>query len=65
MVHIKIQELLQKQNKTKYWLMKETEITFQSLTDLINNKNKGIKFETLEKICKALNCTPNDIIEFK
>ena len=26
--------------------------------------NENITVETVEKICKALNCTPNDIMEF-
>ena len=29
----------------------------------MDNTTTGIKFETLEKICIALNCTPNDIIK--
>ncbi len=27
-------------------------------------KNKNITVETVGKICNALNCTPNDIMEF-
>ncbi|MBQ8278625.1 MAG: helix-turn-helix transcriptional regulator [Roseburia sp.] len=32
----------------------------------INNlkHNKEITVDTLEKLCKALECTPNDVIEF-
>ena len=32
--------------------------------DLVNNKTDGIKTKNLEKICKALNCTANDILIF-
>lgn len=28
-------------------------------------KNKNITLLTLEKLCNILNCTPNDIVEFK
>lgn len=28
------------------------------------SKNKGITFKNLERICKALDCTPNDVISF-
>lgn len=28
-------------------------------------KNKPITFKNLERICKALSCTPNDIISFE
>lgn len=27
-------------------------------------KNQAISFKNLEKICKVLNCTPNDVFEF-
>jgi len=27
-------------------------------------KNEYISMRNLEKICKALNCTPNDVMEF-
>lgn len=28
------------------------------------NRNENITVETVGKICKALSCTPNDIMEF-
>ena len=28
-------------------------------------KDKSIKFKNLERLCKALSCTPNDIISFE
>lgn len=28
-------------------------------------KNKNITLFTLEKLCKILSCTPNDIVQFK
>lgn len=65
MMYLNIKELLKKKNKTKYWLTKEMGTDFQSITNMIENKTKGIKFETLEKLCNALDCTPNDIIKRK
>jgi putative transcriptional regulator len=35
-----------------------------NLSLLKNGKVKGIRFNTLESICKALNCQPGDILEF-
>ena len=32
---------------------------------LKTNKAKAIRFSTLEVICKALNCQPSDILEYK
>ena len=35
-----------------------------SISLLKNGKAKGIRFDTLEKICKALECQPGDILEY-
>jgi putative transcriptional regulator len=40
-------------------------ITEQNVSLLKSGKVKGVRFETLEKICIALNCQPGDILEFK
>jgi len=65
MLKIAIDEVLKQKEKTKYWLIKETELYFHTVTNLIKNKTTAINFATLEKICKALDCTPNDIIKIK
>lgn len=40
-------------------------ITPANLSILKNNKAKAIRFSTLEEICRALDCQPGDILEFK
>ncbi|MGI6731753.1 MAG: helix-turn-helix domain-containing protein [Anaerovoracaceae bacterium] len=40
-------------------------ITPANLSILKNNKAKAIRFSTLEEICKALDCQPGDILEYK
>lgn len=40
-------------------------ITEQNISLLKSGKVKGIRFETLEAICKALDCQPGDILEFR
>ena len=39
-------------------------ITPANLSILKTGKAKGIRFETLEAICKALNCQPGDVLEY-
>lgn len=39
-------------------------ITPANLSILKTGKAKGIRFETLEAICKALDCQPGDVLEF-
>ena len=40
-------------------------ITPANLSILKNNKAKAIRFSTLEEICKALDCQPGDILEYR
>jgi len=39
-------------------------ITEQNVSLLKSGKVKGIRFETLEKICAVLDCQPGDILEY-
>lgn len=39
-------------------------ISVPNLSILKTGKAKAIRFSTLDKICRALNCTPGDILEF-
>ncbi|NJC27941.1 helix-turn-helix domain-containing protein [Neolewinella antarctica] len=40
-------------------------ITTANLSILKTGKAKAIRFSTLEKICKALDCQPGDILAFE
>ena len=40
-------------------------ITQANLSILKTGKAKAIRFSTLEAICKALECQPGDILEYK
>lgn len=54
--------------KRKIGLMELAEkinITPANLSILKNNKAKAIRFSTLEDICKALDCQPADILEYR
>ncbi len=40
-------------------------ITLANLSILKNEKAKAIRFSTLDAICKALDCQPGDILEYR
>jgi putative transcriptional regulator len=40
-------------------------ITEQNVSLLKSGKVKGVRFDTLEKICEVLQCQPGDILEFR
>ena len=54
---------LKQQNISQYQLLKLGVVDNKTLDGL--KKNKNITLLTVEKLCKALNCTPNDIVTFK
>ncbi len=39
-------------------------LTEQALSMIKTNKVKGVRFETLVKICDILDCQPGDLLEF-
>ncbi|MEP3891029.1 MAG: helix-turn-helix transcriptional regulator [Hellea sp.] len=40
-------------------------ITEANLSQLKSGKVKGVRFETLARICEYLNCKPGDILDFE
>ncbi len=53
---------MKEKNITQYFLMKQGNIDNKTIYNL--KRNKGITMATLEKLCEALECTPNDIVTF-
>ncbi len=47
---------------TTYTLIYKLGFSAYTITNL--RRNKSITINTLEKLCSALQCTPNDIVEF-
>ncbi len=45
-------------------LSEKVGITLANLSILKTGKAKAIRFSTLDAICKALGCTPGDILEY-
>ena len=64
MIEIRIDELLHSRGRSFYWLAKETGISHTTLWRLKKGKALGINFETLEKMCEALQCQPGDVLSY-
>jgi len=43
---------------------RKTGINKNTLSSLYNERVSGIRFDTLEKLCKFLNCSIGDLIEY-
>lgn len=60
-----IKELLKKRIMHVRQLAIKADLNYKNLVLFCNNKTKQVQLENIEKICKALNCTPNDIFEIE
>nr|WP_249317007.1 helix-turn-helix transcriptional regulator [Bacillus sp. FJAT-50079] len=57
--------MLAKRKMSVTELSEKVGITMSNLSILKNGKAKAIRFSTLEGICKALECQPGDILEYR
>lgn len=62
---VKLDEMLHARRMTLTELAGKVGITLANLSILKTGKAKGVRFETLEAICEALDCQPGDILEFR
>ncbi|MBQ7140321.1 MAG: helix-turn-helix transcriptional regulator [Bacilli bacterium] len=65
MIKMNINELLEKNGKSKYWLCQNMNITTRNLNRIIRGETTSISFKYIEKLCELLKCTPNDLFEIK
>ena len=62
-IEIRLDEVLEEHGRSFYWLSKETGISHTTLWRLKKGKALGINFDTLEKVCRGLNCQPGDVLK--
>jgi len=56
--------LLAKRKMSLNVLSEKVNLTLANLSILKTGKVKAIRFSTLESICKALDCQPEDLLEY-
>lgn len=63
MVRLRILEILEEQNHTKYWLFKQMDLSYQNFNRMVTNQTSSIRFENLDIISTLLNCPVGDLFE--
>lgn len=63
-IRINLDVMMAKRKKGVTELAKEIDITLANLSILKNGKAKAVRLETLNAICKVLDCQPGDILEY-
>jgi putative transcriptional regulator len=62
---VNLDVMLAKRKVRSKQLAERIGITEQNLSLLKSGKVRGVRFETLSKICEALNCQPGDLLEYR
>lgn len=65
MIIVQLDVMLAKRKMRSKELAERIGITEANLSLLKSGKVKGVRFETLEKICAALECQPGDLLEYR
>lgn len=63
MIQLRILEILEEQNHTKYWLFKQMDLSYQNFNRMVTNQTKSIRFENLDIISTLLDCPVGDLFE--
>ena len=64
MIAINLDVMLARRKMSVTALAEKVGITIANISVLKNGKAKGIRFETLDAVCRALDCQPGDILEY-
>ena len=62
---INLDVMMAKRKMSLNELSQKVDLTLSNLSILKTGKAKAIRFSTLEAICKAVDCQPGDILEYK
>lgn len=60
---VRLDVMLARRKMKSRHLAEQVGITEQNISLLKSGKVKGIRFETLARICEALDCQPGDLLE--
>ena len=65
MIVISIDVMLARRKMTVTQLSEKVGLSLVNMSLLKTGKAKGVKFSTLNAICRALGCQPGDLLEYR
>ena len=65
MIEVNLDVMMAKRRMSLNELSDRVGITIANLSILKNNKAKAVRFSTLDAICRELNCSVADILEYR
>ena len=65
MIIVNLDVMMAKRKMSLNELSERVGITVANLSILKTGKAKAVRFSTLDTICRVLECTPDDVLEFR
>ena len=65
MIEVNLDVMMAKRRMSLNELSERVGITIANLSILKNNKAKAVRFSTLDAICRELDCSVGDILEYR
>ena len=63
MVRLRVTELLEERNLTKYWLWKRLGMSYDNYNTMIKNETHSIRYDVIDSLMKILDCRLEDLFE--
>ena len=64
-IRVTLDQVLADRGMTARELAQEVGITEANMSLLRTSKVRGVRFQTLEKICEVLDCEPGDLLDYE
>ncbi len=64
MIKCRLSRLLGDRRMSVLELKRQTDLSYVTLANLYHEKTTGVAFDTIDKICKGLECNIGDLLEY-
>ena len=64
MIKVKLQDLLDREERSLSWVALKTNIAYTTLHKFSNNKTTSVSYNVLDSLCGLFKCKIEDIIEY-
>lgn len=63
MVRLRVLDILEERNLSKYWLWKRLNINYDNYNKIIQNSTHSIRYEMIDRLMHILECPLEDLFE--
>ena len=64
MIKVKLNEILESQERSLNWVSTKTRIYYSTLYKFSKNETTSVSYNVINSLCKLFNCKIEDIIEY-